>query len=53
MYCRICANVRQDKHGSLYCNLNGCSVGLNQVCSIGKFEIDKRALEEINIKGDE
>lgn len=48
MYCRICANVRQDRCGGIYCCVNGGeSVGLNQVCHIDSFELDNRVLEEV------
>lgn len=56
MYCRVCNKVRQDRCERIYCSINGRGVGLNQVCCIGKFELDKRVLEEIEeiqVKGDE
>lgn len=53
MYCRMCSNIRQDREGGIYCCVNGGnSVGLNQVCNIDRFELDKRVLEEIIASSD-
>ena len=49
MYCRACKNIRQNKYGGgIYCSLKDSSVGLNQVCNIDKFELD-RALCHIEL----
>lgn len=50
MYCRVCDKIRQDKNGCIYCSINGWGVGLNQVCCVNKYELDKRILEDVVIE---
>ncbi|MGL5460481.1 MAG: hypothetical protein ACRDBY_12775 [Cetobacterium sp.] len=47
MYCRMCDKLEQDRSGRIYCSMNGRSVGLNQVCCVGNYELDKRLFEEV------
>lgn len=50
MYCRVCDKIRQEKNGGIYCSISYRGVGLNQVCCVDKYELDKRIAEDIVIE---